>query len=188
MKMLFVRDLSSPFFALQIIYNNIKQSTFIMKNSLFFSVGTLFLLSLAFALPKKTDAPQSLANAPQSTPIEQPILAIPTDDQCSCNDYFDGEPTYVTGTVHYASIPLGTVSCGYSTRVTLSYNALTVKNRFRILDGAGNIVATTAFVTASGQLTFCAQTGVDYYLQVSATSTVRALDRWSASVTCGPSC
>ncbi len=151
-----------------------------MKHIFFTLSGTTLLFVLAFLCTASPDQTVPLATASVAPHVAPEV-------QCSCNDSFQGEPTTIVGTVHFEPIPLGT-SCSYRTRVTITYSPLTVKNRFRVLDELGNIVASTAFVNSNGTLNFCAEVGKQYFLQVSATSPTNALDRFNVAVVCGPAC
>lgn len=151
-----------------------------MKHTFFTLSGTTLLFVLAFLCTTSSDQTIPVAMASMEPDFAPEV-------QCSCTESFQGEPTMVVGTVHFDPIPLGT-NCSYKTRVTISYSPLTVKNRFRVLNDLGNIVASTAFVNTNGTLTFCAEVGRQYFLHISATSPVNALDRWNASVVCGPAC
>jgi hypothetical protein len=165
--------------------------TFYMKNlALSFAGAALLVLGCQKEPAEQASQASNLrGRAPLSTEVApSPTSAQSREEVYGCGDFIQGEPTFVQGTYNYPPItlefenPWGDIASS----VTISYSALTVQNRFRIVSPGGYTYFNSGWTSGSGTYTGCIQNGSQ--LLVSARSVPRALDRWSVSISQCLSC
>lgn len=156
-----------------------------MKRNLIYSTGIALTGFLIFGCQKDMAESREPGSPGKAS---SPAAVVSREETYGCGDYIQGEPTYVQGIYNYPAITLDFPGSylGFAD-VTISYNALTVQNRFRIVAPTGFVYFDSGWVSGTGSYHTCIESNTR--LLVSAQSESLALDKWNVTISpCPYSC